>query len=262
VTGGSEQDLSELAAAYVLGALDPAETQAFEAYLATSPAAQREVTQYREVSALLAIGKPAGAPSAGLRARVLERVARDKVVPMRGRAPWAAWAALAASLVAVAALGVSQRGLRERLSALEATITSLKDRLSAREAELAVREAELNSILDPNVVLTRMGTPGTPQPVVQLFWNRRSNLILAHAFNLPPAASRRAYQLWFIPKNGKPIPSVVFNTEPSGHGLIQKIPVPQGVELTAAAITDEPETGSPQPTTTPFLVASLAPTAS
>jgi anti-sigma-K factor RskA len=262
VTGGSEQDPSELAAAYALGALEPEEARAFEAYLATSPEAQREVAQYREVSALLALGAPLSAPSADLRARVLERATREKVVPMRGRTPWAAWAALAASLVAVAGLGLSQRALREQLAARNATITSLQDSLSAREAKLAAREAELNSILDPNVVLTRMGTPGTPQPVVQLFWNRHSNLIMAHAFHLPPAASHRAYQLWFIPKNGKPIPSVVFNTEPSGHGLVQQIPVPQGVELTAAAITDEPETGSPQPTTTPFLVASLTPTAS
>jgi anti-sigma-K factor RskA len=262
VTGGSEQDLSELAAAYALGALDPAEARAFEAYLATSPAAQREVAQYREVSALLALGTPAGAPAADLRARVLERATRERVVPLRTRTPWAAWAALAASLVAVAGLALSQRGIRQQLASREATITSLQDSLSAREATLAVREAELNAILDPNVVLTRMGTPGTPQPVVQLFWNRHSNLMLAHAFHLPPAASRRAYQLWFIPRNGKPIPSVVFNTELSGHALVQQIPVPQGVELTAAAITDEPETGSPQPTTTPFLVASLAPTAS
>lgn len=262
MTGGSEQDLSELAAAYALGALDPDEARAFEAFMATSPAARQEVAQYREVSALLALGAPGTAPTADLRARVLERATREKVVPMRSRIPWGAWAALAASLIAVAGLGLSQRGLKEQLAQRDSAITLLQDTLSARDAKLASREAELNAILDPNVVLARMGTPDTPQPVVQLFWNRKSNLILAHAFHLPPAASSRAYQLWFIPRNGKPIPSVTFNTEPSGHGLVQQIPVPQGIELTAAAITDEPEGGSPQPTTTPFLVASLAPTAS
>ncbi len=35
--------MKELAAAYSLGALDPAEAQAFEAYLAANPEAQREV---------------------------------------------------------------------------------------------------------------------------------------------------------------------------------------------------------------------------
>lgn len=262
MTGGSEQDLSELAAAYALGALDPEEARAFEALLATSPAAQREVAAFREVSALLALGGPQAGPAADLRERVIQRATRDKVVPMPARAPWAAWAALAASLVAVAGLALNQRSLSRRLAERDSTIVSLQDSLMARESKLALREAELNSILDPNVVLTRMGAPGTPQPVVQLFWNRQSNLILAHAFRLPPAGAQRAYQLWFIPKHGKPIPSVTFNTELGGHGLVQQIPVPQGVELTAAAITEEPESGSPQPTTTPILVASLGPTAS
>jgi anti-sigma-K factor RskA len=262
VTGGSEQDLSELAAAYALGALDPQEARAFEAFLATSPAAQREVAAFREVSALLALGAPAAGPAADLRDRVLERATRNKVVQIRPRTPWAAWAALSASLVAVAGLALNQRGLSRQLAERDSSIASLRDTLAARETRLAMREAELNSILDPNVVLTRMGTPGTPQPVVQLFWNRQSNLILAHAFHLPPAGNQRAYQLWFIPKNGKPIPSVTFNTESSGHGLVQQIPVPQGIELTAAAITEEPAAGSPQPTSTPILVASLSPTAS
>ena len=103
-----------------------------------------------------------------------------------------------------------------------------------------------------------MGSPGTREPVVQLFWNRKSNLLMVHTFQLTPAAASRAYQLWFIPKHGNPIPSVTFNTEPSGHGLVQQIKVPEGMELTAAALTEEPEGGSPQPTTTPFLVGTLS----
>ncbi|MBK8005440.1 MAG: hypothetical protein IPK12_16335, partial [Gemmatimonadetes bacterium] len=49
------------------------------------------------------------------------------------------------------------------------------------------------------------------------------------------------------------------NTEPSGHGMVEQIPVPAGVELVAAAVTDEPAGGSPQPTTTPLVVGSFAP---
>jgi hypothetical protein len=167
--------------------------------------------------------------------------------------------ALAAALTAVAGLGLSWQGLKRQLAERDATIVALSDSLAAREAKLAARERELNSLLDPNVSLTRMGTPGTPEPVVQLFWNRRSNLMVAHAFQLKPAGSRRAYQLWFIPKNGKPIPSVTFNSEPSGHALVEQIAVPADIELAAAALTEEPEGGSPQPTTTPFLVGTFAP---
>jgi len=48
------QDMKDLAAAYALGALDPAEARSFEAFLATSPEAQREVAEFREVATLLA----------------------------------------------------------------------------------------------------------------------------------------------------------------------------------------------------------------
>jgi len=255
------ENLQELAAAYALGALEPAEAKAFEALLAKSPDAQREVAEYREVGALLALGAGAAAPSPDLRARVIARASSQKearLAPRIGGSGWAPWVAFAAALVAVVGLAIAWQGVTRQLSEREATIAALQDTLNQREERLAARERELNSLLDPHVSLIRMGTPGTPEPVIQLFWNRQSNRMMAHAFQLKPAAGNRTYQLWFIPKNGKPIPSVTFNTEASGHALVESIEVPAGVELAAAALTDEPAGGSPQPTTTPFLVGALA----
>ena len=258
-----EQEMLELTAAYALGALSPEESRAFEVWLANSPAGQREVAEYHEVGALLALGSVRGVatgPSPELKPRVIAHATSGKVRSLpapKVRIQFVAWIGLAASLVAVAGLALQQRALRQQLAVQTTSIAELEATLATREAKLASREAELNAILDPNVQLTRMGTPGTREPVVQLFWNRRSNLVMIHAFQLTPAAATRAYQLWFIPKNGKPIPSVTFNTEPSGHGMVRQIAVPEGMELTAAAITEEPEGGSPQPTTTPFLVGTL-----
>lgn len=125
------------------------------------------------------------------------------------------------------------------------------------DAEEIVME-ELNAILDPAVSLTRLASTQAPEPGIQLFWNHRTNVVFLHAFHLKPAADKRVYQLWFIPKGGKPIPSVTFNSEPDGHGVVQGIPVPEPSEFTAAAITDEPEGGSPQPTTPVVLVGTFA----
>ena len=255
---GAGQDPRELAAAYSLGALDPEETRAFEAALAGSPELQREVAEYREVGALLAHGAPApgaGLPAA-LRARVMAQAA-SKQARVRPRAPRLLWLALAASLLALGASSVLWFRTREGLAERDRAIAALRDSLAAREQLLAFREAEINAILDPNVTLTLMGEADSPKPTVQLFWNRKTNRMLVHAFQLRPAASRRAYQLWFIPKNGAPIPSITFNTEPSGHGLVPEVKVPAGMELAAAAITEEPEGGSPQPTTPVLLVASF-----
>jgi anti-sigma factor RsiW len=67
-----EQDSpQDLAAAYALGALSPEEARRFEAYLAGSPEAQREVAEYREVAALLALAGPESVPAPDLRDRVL-----------------------------------------------------------------------------------------------------------------------------------------------------------------------------------------------
>src|SRR6266498_4173760 len=75
-----DQDaLLDLAPAYALGALSAEEAQRFEAYLATSPEAQREVAEYREIGALLALSQAEARPPAELRDRVLAR----------GRAPQA-----------------------------------------------------------------------------------------------------------------------------------------------------------------------------
>jgi anti-sigma-K factor RskA len=254
------ENLQELAAAYALGALEPAEARAFEKLLATSPEAQREVAEYREVGALLALSSASAAPASDLRQRVIARAAAQKdarITPRGTASSRTAWIALAAALVAVVGLALAWQGLRKQVNQQQATITALQDTLSRTSASLNRRVKQLDEILDPNVSLIRMGTPGTPQPVVQLFWNRQRHQITAHAFQLVPAASKRTYQLWFIPKNGKPIPSVTFNSEASGHALVESIEVPADVELAAAAITEEPEGGSPQPTTTPFLVGTL-----
>src|SRR3990172_8645759 len=120
----------DLAAAYALGALDAAEARAFEVVLATSAEAQRELAEYREVSALLALGAGAQAPAPELRRRVLEGIARQKVVPLAGPArrpgAWLAWAGLAASLLVIAGLGWNVEDLRRQLAQREASIDSLR----------------------------------------------------------------------------------------------------------------------------------------
>ena len=105
--------MRDLAAAYALGALSPEETRQFEAFLASSPEAQREVAEYRDVAALLALAGPEAAPTDGLRERVLGRLSRQKTVPLPRRTNRAVWGALAASLVAAVGLGsaaASRRG--------------------------------------------------------------------------------------------------------------------------------------------------------
>jgi anti-sigma-K factor RskA len=252
----------DLAAAYALGALSAEEAQRFEAFLATSPETQREVAEFRDVAALLALDSADAAPAGDLRDRVLTRVGSQKsgtLTPSRVSASpgpsRAVWGALAASVLLAIGLGAGLVGARGRITQLQAALTGQEETLASTRQQLQEREATLNSILEPGVELFQLTASGDPEPGIQIFWDRQRNRALAHGFKLKQVPEGRAYQLWFI-KDGKPVPSVTFKPEPSGQVRVEKIPVPTGA-VSAAAITLEPEGGSQQPTSPILLVGAL-----
>ncbi len=269
MTAPGQDPIQDLAAAYALGALSPDEVSRFEAFLATSPETQREVAELQEVAALLALGQSDAAPSADLRDRVLARVS-GKAVPIgrpspapttapsvtRRGVPPLYWGALAASIMAAVVLGWSSAQMKQEIAALRKTLASTEANLAERQQRLEEREATLNSIFEPSVKLYQLTASGDPEPSIQLFWDQKRNTAIIHGFRLKPVPGGREYQLWFI-KDGKPVPSVTFKPESTGHARVEKIPVPAGGALSAAAITVEPEGGSQQPTSTPILVGAL-----
>jgi anti-sigma-K factor RskA len=253
----------DLAAAYALGALEPDEARRFEAFLAGSPEAQREVAEFRELAALLALGEAETVPGPDLRDRVLARVGSEKSralpaggTPSRRGIPLAVWSALAACLVLAVGLSAEVLSQRQDLADLRAEVANRDQLLAKRLQRLMQREATLNALMEPGVELYQLTASGDPEPGIQLFWNREKNVAIVHGFRLKPVPSGRAYQLWFI-EDGKPVPSVTFKPEPSGHAKVEGVTVPTAGELSAAAITVEPEGGSPQPTSPILLVGSL-----
>jgi len=250
----------DLAAAYALGALSPDEAHRFEAFLATSPEAQREVAEYREVAVLLALGGDDAAPGKALRERVLARIGEGKsrALPPPGGAGGrgSPWLALAASLLLAVGLGAGLVSARGRLAAIETELAARDQTLARTRQQLTAREATLNSILEPGVQLFQLTATGDPEPGIQLFWNRAQHRAIVHGYRLKAVPTGRAYQLWFI-KDGKPVPSVTFKPEPDGHAKVEQIPVPSDGAVSAAAITIEPEAGSAQPTSPIVMVGTL-----
>jgi len=252
-----EQDTQlDLAAAYALGALSSEEARRFEAFLAGSPEAQREVAEYRDVAALLALGGPEAAPSADLRERVLSRLrgpsARPSAAALRPSAPWGA---LAAGLVAAVGLGFGYVQLREARD-LRAELGRAMQRLAETSDLLTAREATLNAIFEPGVQMFQLTASGDPDPLIQVFWDRERHRAIVHGYKLPSVPEGRAYQLWFI-KDGAPVPSVTFKPEATGHVKVEQIPVPADGKVSAAAVTVEPESGSTRPTSPILLVGPL-----
>jgi len=260
MTGPAHDAPLELAAAYALGALSPDEAQRFEAFLATSAEARREVAEYREVAALLALGGEEAAPGEALRERVLARIGEGKTQtlppagPAKGRE--VPWLALAASLLLAVGLGAGLVSARGRLAAVETELAARDRTLAQTRQQLAERQATLNSILEPGVQLFQLTASGDPEPGIQLFWNREQHRAIVHGYRLKAVPAGQAYQLWFI-TDGKPVPSITFKPEADGDASVGQIPVPSDGTVSAAAITVEPEAGSAQPTSPIVMVGSL-----
>ncbi len=268
------ETVRDLLPGYALGALSPEEARAVEAALAESAELRRELAEFRETNALLALREDR-APDPALKRRLMERVGliTAENLPVGGRqlgstprtAPKAGaraaaprpvgrtitWMALAASVLLAVGQTLRVGQLRIALSGRDSAATALAERL-------AVREATLNALLEPGVQLTTLTSTGEQPPVVQVFWDRRRGRAILHAFRLPPAPSGRIYQLWLMRRGATPLASRLFDVEPDGHALAENIEVPAGEPVVGFAVSIEPAGGSPQPTTTPILFANAA----
>lgn len=130
--------------------------------------------------------------------------------------------------------------------------------LARVQAILAERDATLATLLDAERELTvvQLVAAGPEAPGMQLFWNRRTNTAVLHAFRLPPAPAGQVYQLWLI-RDGVPVPSQLFNPGADGSVVLAGVSLPPGDGVSAAAVTLEPAGGSPQPTSAILLVGAL-----
>jgi anti-sigma-K factor RskA len=224
--GTSEHhDYSGDAAAYVLGALDPAEAEAFRAHLARCAVCRDEVAALQRVGDALPAAAPQYPVPRGLRQRVLAAVRAeprhpDSPAPSRLRIPRAALAGALALVVAVAVVGVivlasgGSSGVRVIPARVTASAASAELRLSSGRAELIVRH-----------------------------------------FPAPPAG--HIYEVWLQRGHGSPSPtSTLFSVTSSGAGEVGLTGDLSGVS--EVLVTPEPAGGSLAPTHAPVLVAALS----
>ena len=275
-------DWRELAAGYALDALDDSDRRQLEAHLADSATARAEVEELRAIAGLLAHAVPVAEPSPELRDRVLAAVravtqpagegapARDRREPgsdepaphelagrddrHRGIAP--GWLLLAASLLV--AVGVGYWSERTSRIALQGGLDELRQDLADSQQQVAQRDRLIDALSGSDIMTASLAATGA-EPSVRVFWNRTQGVAVVTAFNLPPAAADRTYQLWGIDTAGAgtPISLGTFDTAANQRAAFTVI-MPAGATFDVAAVTDEPAGGSAQPTTQPFLVGTFA----
>jgi hypothetical protein len=252
---GVHEQLGDQAAAYVLGALTPAERQAFEAHLATCVRCAAEVRSLALVSVALAQAVPAAEPSAPVRARLLARLCARHVLIHLG------WLAAAASVALAVALGGYSLQLRGRVATLQSRLREATLRAEAGERQMAdVRrtaadaQSSLLVLAAPDLArIDLAGQPAAPTATARAFWSRTRGLVFT-ASNLPPPPPGRAYQLWVLTAQPAPISAGMLTLDASGRVNARFETPPDLPRPVAMAVTLEPEGGVPSPTGDKYLV--------
>jgi anti-sigma-K factor RskA len=173
-------------------------------------------------------------PPKRLRRRVVAMVAPE---PKRAFVilPWVVSAILAIALISVALPGRQPKSQDQDVTKLAEALSILNDPI-AKDVTFGDPAARGRVFVSPKGVV----------------------LIAAH---LPKLEANRTFELWIIPGAGNPIPAGTFHSETISNAIGETgaVYVYQGQTANAAAIavTVEPEGGSSQPTTTPFIVSKL-----
>jgi anti-sigma-K factor RskA len=243
----NHSEYEQLAAGYVLGALEPDDEHLFQRHLGGCPECEANVRDLEEVAGTLAYAAPPVDPPKTLWASIQREIRpeqrRVQPQPVRRRrwaSPLVARLAAAAAIVVVAALSLWNLNLR--------------DQNAAYRAQVAALERATRLLNEPNLSRATMeGTPGAQATVLASSPQDRGVLIVE---NLPPPQRGKVYELWGIPERGagKPQKALVF-TVPLRRQTVQtlefQVPIQPG---TVFAITEEPgPQGSEQPTTPPIL---------
>ncbi|HEX6868271.1 MAG TPA: anti-sigma factor [Candidatus Limnocylindrales bacterium] len=223
----SHDEVIEMAGAFVLGALDPAEAEAVRAHLATCPEDHSEIAELGSVLPVIAASVPVVEPSEGLKARIMAAAAADlaerggagaqadaeaEAVPAAevppatsvptpfpseseraarrsGGAGPLSWALRIAAVVAIVTLGASTLLLRNQLNASQA-----HEQAVSQVLEVAAQPGSLTAVLTPD------GGTGSGLAAI----NAAGDVTLAMQ-DLAPTSGSTVYTAWVIGGDGVPI---------------------------------------------------------
>ena len=256
--GGDRMTCDELRDSYelyTLGLADGPEALEIRAHLDRNCATcVPGVRGARELISIIGATAPEVEPPARLRKRVMA-IAGGQAASRWNWSP--VWAAVAAGLlIAAVVFNVRARRASDALAQASAELRRVELESADRAHELA-RLNEAFAILNQPEAKQVVFGGATPQPPRGRVFLDPARGVLLLASNLPPAPAGKAYEMWVIPKGGKPVPAGLFQSAADGTAMhVQPGPVNIG-GTAVVAVTLEPAAGVPQPTSTPIIAAGL-----
>jgi anti-sigma-K factor RskA len=231
---------------YALNALDAEERAELEAHLRhEGDPCVDGVRRARELMVSLALITPESHPPARLRNKVVGLAGKPKRTWFR--AP--EWIAATVAATVIAGWLASDRRQQAR------ALADLRLEAQHKTVELA-RLNEAFAIMNDPAARQLVFGEGAPKPRGRVFVNPKQGVLLL-ASNLTPAPSGKIYEMWIIPKSGSPAPAGLFQSESDGTAMYLRKGAVDVATTGAIAVTLEPESGSPAPTTQPLIVAAL-----
>ena len=251
----------DLAALYVLGALDAGTDHVVRDHLATCDQPHPEFADLGGVAVLLAETVDPVEPSSGLRERILTaassaRAARPLEEDHTRAHPVPRQTAIFAPAAPMQPHGRRWRDVRA-LVAIAAvvvvvvvggalvrwSVSSQNDATAAR-ARSAALASVVGQIASGAPVVHLASTAAAPgaSGVAVIARTGVGYLVIS---GLPPAPAGRIYEAWFISR-GSPRPAGLFDIEADGLGILAGMPA--GGRVDAVAVTQEPVGGSSRPT--------------
>jgi len=253
----SHSEFEELAAGYVLGALEPDDEHVFQQHMGGCPVCEANVRELEAVVGELAYAAPPVDPPDTVWAGIRREI-RPEAAPRR--------AAIPAAPGAPSGTGGRRRRLLQALAAVAAVVLvvalslwnlNLRDQNVVYRDRVAALERATQLANDPTAALVKLddqpGTTGAQATVIASSRQDRGVLLVQ---NLPPLQRNRVYELWGVPGGdiAKAEKALVFvPLRRQGTQALQfEVPIQPG---TAFAITEEPAPdGSDKPTGAPVLV--------
>jgi anti-sigma-K factor RskA len=258
----THEQVLDLAAVYVLGALEPDEERAVREHLATCSLPHEELAELGAVVSALAESVELVEPPPALRERIMVAAAHDleqrragagrpistlveeaaiPALPPARRPSRLGWALGLAAVLVIAALGAWNLSLQSDLDAATAYHQHVEQVLAAA-ARAGSHSAILRSESNPQIGgLAVVSDDGSVQVVMR---------------GLAPTSGRKVYEAWVIAGKNAPVPIGSFTVGSDGTGYLAAGGAPAAAGVTVA-LTLEPGPGATTPTA-PIISAGVA----